>query len=202
MLILSGFTLFQALKMSRMAWYTLLGSMLVIRAQQMKVFNEAMERAFERRAVDHINARFGESELHISRVRRGIRSALALGLNDESDVLRYLELLFTLGDDFDRGGRFPEIEAIFRSTKYRPEVKIDLATQLAMPEPAVPAELEAEAGETPAEEEFIGFEVGDPEPGADPGLPEPYDGDLPPDDEVEPSTPVPDSLREDPHYQW
>jgi hypothetical protein len=177
--------------------------MLVIRAQQMRVFDEAMQRAFERRAVDHINARFGVGEFTTPRVRRGIRAALALGLTDQSDILRYLELMFTLGDDFDRVGRFPEIEAIFQSAKYRPEVKIDLATQLAMPEPAAPAEMDADAEEATAEEEeFIGFEVGDPEPGADPSLPEPYDGDLPPDPEVEPSTPVPDSLREDPHYRW
>lgn len=179
--------------------------MLVIRAQQMRIFDEAMQRAFERRAVEHIGTRFGVNEATEPRVRRGIRAAHALGLTDQSDILRYLELMFTLGDDFDRSGRFPEIETILRSGKYRPEVKIDLATQLAMPQAATAEEPGAGSEETQTEEqeeEFIGFEAGDPEPGADPSLPEPYEGDLPPDPEVEPSTPVPDSLRSDPHYQW
>ncbi len=182
--------------------------MLVIRPQQMRVFEADVSRRFEDRAIAYIRTRFDDHGDIARRVRDGIRNAVLLGLTEDADLLRYLELRFSLGDDFDRGGRFPAIEAVFRSERYRPEVKLDLAVQLAMPgdEPDVESEPEdsraPEQANAPEEaEEVVGF-VLEPEPGADPNLPEPYDGDLPPDPSEAPPTPVPASLQTDPHYCW
>jgi len=81
---------------------------LVIRAAQMKALAEVAEKAFVERASDYLRETFPEkcAELGPEAVHRWVRSGLekarGYGLRLDVEVLRYLNLMYTFGWDFDR----------------------------------------------------------------------------------------------------
>lgn len=81
--------------------------MLVIREDQMRVLGEYRERAFIARAMRHLELGFPArcADLGSDEVRRSvtiaIRKAREYGLPREVDILRYLNLMYTFGFDFD-----------------------------------------------------------------------------------------------------
>jgi hypothetical protein len=81
--------------------------MLVIRHDQVKALGEYRERAFLARAVRHLHEAFparcqalGDEEVKRS-VGLAMRKARGYGLPREVDILRYLNLMYVFGFDFD-----------------------------------------------------------------------------------------------------
>lgn len=82
--------------------------MLRIRRAQQEVFGAAEVADFERRAMVHLRrffpsvcASLADPEL-LDITRRGIERAASYGVVGERDVTLYLNLMMTLGQDFDR----------------------------------------------------------------------------------------------------
>lgn len=92
--------------------------MLRIRRSQQEVFREAERADFERRARVHLRRFFpdlcaplADTELQVI-IRRGIDRAGSYGVVGERDVTLYLNLILTLGHDFDRDPTLPWARAI------------------------------------------------------------------------------------------
>jgi hypothetical protein len=81
--------------------------MLTIRNAQLKAFGPDLERAFMARAVRHLGEAFSDKCAalgpgDVSRsVESGMRKARGYGLESEVDILRYLNLMYTFGFEFD-----------------------------------------------------------------------------------------------------
>lgn len=82
--------------------------MLRIRKEQMDVFRQYMLEQFEDKMVVHLNkyfsgrcAELGEDGVRET-IRYGISQAEKYGIVIESDVSRYINLMFTFGRDFDK----------------------------------------------------------------------------------------------------
>jgi len=71
--------------------------MFFIRDAQMRKFREARQADFENRAVELRTSRGEPSEAARTFVRDGIRFALNLKITSEDDILRFLDLLPSLG---------------------------------------------------------------------------------------------------------
>lgn len=83
--------------------------MLLIRPEQLKVLQEAQLRRFEAEAAEHVRSCWSEQvaeedqdeeEVHAT-VAHALERADAHGIEDEFDVLRYINLMYSLGPDFD-----------------------------------------------------------------------------------------------------
>jgi hypothetical protein len=187
---------------------------LVIRRQQIDAIRAEYTRAFERFAIDHLQLYFPQQCAAVgggllAQVRAGMRRASEYKLEAQSDVLRFLNLWVFLEPDFDRNAKFPWAQEVLSDATLAPDIKMEMVSALAMErlDPASAAPLEEDAlpdtAASEAEEDgFDGIIIEDPEPPADPELPEPYDGELPPDpdDESLPLPTLPDFLRCDLHH--
>lgn len=87
--------------------------MLRIRKQQQDAFSEAQVADFERRTAVHLRSFFpkdcqalDEPALH-ELIRHGIDRAATFGVVSERDVTLYLDVMMTLGPDFDRDPKLP-----------------------------------------------------------------------------------------------
>jgi hypothetical protein len=85
--------------------------MLVIRQEQLDAFSRYMEDQFAERAVAHLKSRFpaacakmGEPGLR-QLVRDGSMRAESYAIESERDTVRFLELLFIIGPEFDLPGK-------------------------------------------------------------------------------------------------
>ena len=91
---------------ARAAFETLEKTMLTIRAEQMKVLGEAIQRRFETRMAaylrrayaDHV-AQFSDERL-FDLIRQGIRDSAQYGVVTERDVARYIGYTVTYGPEF------------------------------------------------------------------------------------------------------
>ena len=186
--------------------------MLVIREQQIHVLRAARRRDFEERTTRYVQRQFptrcttlGDTATQ-DQVHTAVGRALDYGLSAEADVLRYVNLTFALGLDFDRSGQYPWVEPILADRRYTPEVRIALLAQLALQRAGLSSPVATKSTTEPApaapeQVAFDGIELGEEEPAADPNLPEPYDGDLPPDPEEDPLPPLPEFAQCDPHFR-
>lgn len=81
--------------------------MLLIRAEQMKVFSKALTERFEMRVASHLRAAFPETCAGLDEanllaiVRQGIKRATSYQINTELDVWKFIDLMFFYGRDFD-----------------------------------------------------------------------------------------------------
>lgn len=87
--------------------------MLIIRKEQIKVFQQTVLRNFENNMVQHLrnftpkhSEALGEDGLR-KVIRRGIKRAETYGFTDRGPVRFYIELMFMLGSDFDTDCQFP-----------------------------------------------------------------------------------------------
>jgi hypothetical protein len=103
--------------------------MLVIRHEQILVLADAMRNRFESEACEHVRRYFpgrclalGEQALKET-VGDGLRRARAYGFQSQFDLLRFLNLLFEFGLDFDRTEEHqwarPFLEAAHRSPTFQ-----------------------------------------------------------------------------------
>lgn len=88
---------------------------LKIRPEQLRALEEEVDRKLEERLgatlCEHWSARCQELGDSLGEVvRAGIASGRSYGFGSERDLLRYLNVTFALGDDFDR--RHPEARTI------------------------------------------------------------------------------------------
>jgi hypothetical protein len=94
--------------------------MLVIREEQMEVFEQAAVQSFESRLVEHLKKEFpkhseamGDAAL-LEVVRCGRERAAKYGLAGERSVRLYLELMLMLGSGFDEDPQLPWAAEILR----------------------------------------------------------------------------------------
>lgn len=96
--------------------------MLIIRAAQLKAFEEAALRRFEKEMVAHLrqlapqhcNA-VGEEGLY-QVVRTGFKRATNYGLTNRGPVRFYLDLMMMLGSDFDTDPQYPWAAALLKDS--------------------------------------------------------------------------------------
>jgi hypothetical protein len=95
--------------------------MLIIRKEQMQVFEQAAVQSFESRMVEHLKKEFpkhseamGDAAL-LEVVRCGRERAATYGLAGERSVRLYLELMLMLGSGFDQDPQLPWAADILRN---------------------------------------------------------------------------------------
>jgi hypothetical protein len=95
--------------------------MLVIRRQQMNILSWKIRMAFEDRMVLHLKEFFpdqcrmlGEKDTRAA-IRHGMERAETYGLGTESDLAKYLNVMFTFGRDFDTDPELPWASAILNA---------------------------------------------------------------------------------------
>jgi hypothetical protein len=96
--------------------------MLVIRRKQMNILSRNMRNAFEERMVLHLKEFFpdqckmlGEKDTRAA-IRYGMARAETYGLGAESDLAKYLNVMFTFGRDFDTDPELPWASAILNAS--------------------------------------------------------------------------------------
>jgi hypothetical protein len=84
-----------------------------LRKEQLKIFEAVAAKDLEQRMVAHSRERFpkqcavlDEAGL-LALVRYGVERAKSYGIVAETDVCKYIDVMFTLGKDFDRDPRYP-----------------------------------------------------------------------------------------------
>lgn len=96
--------------------------MLVIRESQMAALGRDLLDHFDFVALAHVKECFPEVCAEIgdgtalNYVSSGLKRARAYGLESEYDLFRFLNLIFTLGGDFDSGEEYPWIPSILKNT--------------------------------------------------------------------------------------
>ena len=105
--------------------------MLLIRDEQLLALRGVREKEYERRLAAHLRKYFSETCADLGErglrdaVRYGIKRAKAYGIQAERDVVKYLNLMFVFGRDFDTDPRFPWAASMLRSTDYGPTLRIN-----------------------------------------------------------------------------
>lgn len=103
--------------------------MLTIRSQQMQVFTEEAMKSFENLMLPHLKKFFPEfceatPEPRLKAlIRYGVQRAASYQIRAKRDVSRYIDLMVSLGPDFDRDRQLPWAGEILM-TRNSPEVRI------------------------------------------------------------------------------
>jgi hypothetical protein len=95
--------------------------MLIIRRKQMQALSQNILKDFEDRMILHLNQFFPDQceklgeEGTRGAIRYGFERARKYGLATESDLAKYLNLMFTFGRDFDTDPNLPWVAAILKA---------------------------------------------------------------------------------------
>lgn len=110
--------------------------MLTIRTQQMEKFSEAALKRFEDTMVVHLKEFFpdfcetsGEPKIR-ELIRYGVKRSAFYQFNAERDVSRYIDLMVTLGPDFDADKQLHWAGEILR-TRNSPETRVSILLETA-----------------------------------------------------------------------
>jgi hypothetical protein len=176
----------------------MLFAMLVIRTVQMDVLRQARWREFTNAAIRHCRQHFpemcawlGEQDTPAT-VSAALQQAAAYGFEDARDLLKFLNLTFTFGPQFDQ---LPWAEEILTDPDYLPGTRIDVLTAAAIQELTPPAAEDALPDGDVEPEHAGGFD------GWTPVAPAP----VPPPVALLPANdppPPPDLFRMDEHFAW
>jgi hypothetical protein len=105
--------------------------MLTIRKEQMSEFERALLRAsaesvlaFVREQQPEACARFGETEVR-NMVAKCLRKAREHHIASYADILRYINVMYALGCDFESDPEYPWAREIMTHPRLRPEAKIN-----------------------------------------------------------------------------
>jgi hypothetical protein len=104
--------------------------MLVIREEQLQMLSEARRREFELRMVEHLRRVYPEwtqpqsTDRLRAFVQHGMQSANRYGFKVELDIARYLHVMHSLGEDFDRSPEHAWAHALLTS-ELPPSRKMD-----------------------------------------------------------------------------
>jgi hypothetical protein len=111
--------------------------MLRIRQEQMHAFARNAREMFVRRSVDHIRsllpdeyARLGEERVRDS-VEHAIARCRQYGITEGYDVLRYVNLMYTLGHHFDDDGQYAWAADLLKDRQISPRIRLDLLVEQA-----------------------------------------------------------------------
>jgi hypothetical protein len=106
--------------------------MLVIRESQMAALGRDLLDQFAFKALAHVKECFpelceeiGESTT-LDYVRDGLTRARVYGLESEYDLFRFLNLVFTLGSDFDSSEEYPWVAPILKNMDAPATTRMDL----------------------------------------------------------------------------
>jgi hypothetical protein len=111
--------------------------MLVIRKEQMDVLADQAMKTFISRVFDHLSEVFPDQcrELGDEALDRlitdGIKRAASYGIDIEDDVVRFIELMFILCDDYDTSYRFPWARQILLEPDENQTERVDRLCELA-----------------------------------------------------------------------
>ncbi len=107
---------------------------LTIRNPQMAALEEAQRQEFGKRTIAFIRerypeacSRFGDQAVR-DMVALSLRKAREHGLTARSDILRYINVMYTLGCEFESDPRYPWAREIMSQPRLRPESKINQLT--------------------------------------------------------------------------
>lgn len=110
--------------------------MLTMRSKQMEAFSEAALKRFEETMVAHLKKFFpdyceaaGAPKVR-EFIRYGVKRAASYQITAERDVSRYVDLMVSLGADFDNDEQLPWAGEILR-TRNSPEVRISILLKTA-----------------------------------------------------------------------
>ena len=102
-----------------------------IRAEQLRAFPKAVEENLECRIHAHLRGvwpgrceRMGEEAVR-GWIRDGMRRARAWGLEADYDVLRYVDLMFLLGRDFEGAAAAPWVRRVLQEPGLDTAEKLD-----------------------------------------------------------------------------
>jgi len=105
--------------------------MLVIRPEQIGAFAKSVEEALECRLVAHVSrvlpnvyAQMGEHTVR-KRVRGGMKTASAFGIEAEYELCRFVDLVFMLGADFCNDERDAWAPMVLRDKALSETAKMD-----------------------------------------------------------------------------
>lgn len=105
--------------------------MLVIRREQMQVFDEYASKGFEDRLVRHLAERFPDvcrerEEASVREtIRNGIERSKGYGITTEFDVARYIELMYLFSEDFDTNPETSWASPVLEDTDLGGHAKMD-----------------------------------------------------------------------------
>ena len=103
--------------------------MLTIRSAQVEVFSEEAMKSFEELMLPHLKKFFSEfcaatPEPKLKAfIRYGVKRAGSYDITAKRDVSRYIDLMVSLGADFDKDPQLPWAGQILH-TRNKPDVKI------------------------------------------------------------------------------
>jgi hypothetical protein len=122
--------------------------MLIIREPQMAALSEDLIRRFEDRAFDHVQRYFpqqcdaiGESATRYY-VAEGIHRARRYGLESEYDLLRFLNLTFAFGSDFESRPEHAWMLEFLNDSQLWPTARMDALMAAVLEPPEAPAPVE------------------------------------------------------------
>jgi hypothetical protein len=108
--------------------------MITVNSGQLNAMRTAGRRHFEARMTVHLNTYFPEQcdalgDVGVlDAVSHGIERASTYGLRSQRDVCKYIDLMFTLGRDFDVDPRLPWVRAVLNDPRQSTIRKIDRLT--------------------------------------------------------------------------
>ncbi len=110
--------------------------MLMIRKKQMEVFEHYMCGQFEDRMVAHVHTHFpikcqdlGDERLRTT-IRKGVKRAKAYKTVYESDIAKYIHLVFAFHEDFDEDPELPwAIQILNDDTLVGPSTRMECLYQ-------------------------------------------------------------------------
>lgn len=113
--------------------------MLYIRPEQMQQAAQAAYKDFEDRMVVHLQELYpeqydalGEEEVR-EEIKYGSRRAEVYGFEAETEVCRYIALMFSLGSDFDADPDFEDLHEVLQDeTLEDPEERMDQLYDVAL----------------------------------------------------------------------
>lgn len=98
---------------------------MLIRKDQMAAFNQYMRGRFEEHMVGHLHTYYAEAchalgEVKIREmIRHGIARAKIYGITAETDVSRYINMMFVFGREFDIEPNYKVFRQILDETGYK-----------------------------------------------------------------------------------
>ncbi len=118
--------------------------MLRIRDEQLRAFFLALGGPFVSRALAHVREAYPERcrELGDAAVRASIdrcqERGWEHGIDEDDDLMNYLEAMYTLGFDFEEDPRYPWARQILADVKLDVSTRAELLMMRAKQEPAAP----------------------------------------------------------------
>ncbi len=104
---------------------------MLIRDDQLSALRGVRQKEYEKRLAAHLRKYFSEACHDLGEdglrdaVRYGIQRAKVYGIQAERDVVKYLNLMFVFGRDFDTDPRFPWAASMLHSAEYGPTLRIN-----------------------------------------------------------------------------